>query len=204
MHPEQLRPPGQVVGDSILRYRALQKPGELAGLVDVLKLYLPAPAVIVEIGSDAGGTLYTWSQVFPDADVCSITLQSGPFSSGRELDPHGAHVIDGNSHDEATMHALDAWLDGREVDFVFIDGDHTYDGCCDDVRTYGACVRLGGLLALHDVCHHDRPDVDVEGVWRDLPTIDSSFGKWRQLCEVIAPPTNWGGIGVAIAELGEC
>lgn len=37
-----------------------------------------------------------------------------------------------------------------EYDFIFIDGDHTYDGCLRDVQQYTPYVRPNGLWILHD------------------------------------------------------
>lgn len=165
---------------------ALQKAPELAGLLaDVAAL---APAVIVEIGSDSGGTLYAWSQACPDADVITVTLQSGPFSTGRPLVAHGAAVIEGDSHEASTLTALSQVLADRPIDVLFIDGDHTYLGVRLDFEMYAPLVRSGGLVVLHDICHHpDRPDVGVERLWLELK------GDKR---EHVAPPAVWGGIGV--------
>jgi hypothetical protein len=47
------------------------------------------------------------------------------------------------------------------LDCVYLDADHSYDGVCDDLRTWWPTVRVGGILAGHDfVCPGpiDRPD----------------------------------------------
>jgi cephalosporin hydroxylase len=50
---------------------------------------------------------------------------------------------------------------GRPVDFAFIDGDHTVEGCLHDVLTIAPHVRPGGTLLLHDTnpafCGWDGP-----------------------------------------------
>jgi hypothetical protein len=38
-----------------------------------------------------------------------------------------------------------------EVDIVFVDGDHTYEGVRADVNRFGARLRVGGSLLLDDV-----------------------------------------------------
>lgn len=38
----------------------------------------------------------------------------------------------------------------RSFDFVFIDADHSYDGCKSDIRAWLPMVEAGGLLAGHD------------------------------------------------------
>lgn len=48
--------------------------------------------------------------------------------------------------------------------FVFIDADHTYEGCKADVEAWSRLVEVGGVLAFHDV------DFDsVDQVIRELP-----------------------------------
>ncbi len=37
-----------------------------------------------------------------------------------------------------------------EVDFIFIDGDHTYEGAKQDIDNYAPKLCVGGTLALHD------------------------------------------------------
>lgn len=42
------------------------------------------------------------------------------------------------------------------LDFVFIDGDHSYDAVVRDIKYWAPRLKLGGLLAIHD-CRMDRP-----------------------------------------------
>lgn len=39
---------------------------------------------------------------------------------------------------------------GRVFDFVFIDADHSYEGCAGDIEAYEPLVRPKGVLAGHD------------------------------------------------------
>jgi len=130
--------------EAAIANRAIQKPKELAEFLSLLMdLNLQ---VIVEIGVHVGGTLYAWEQIAP------ITI-------GIDWAPDGPHVVEfgcstlilGNSHDVKTVTALKKQLDGREIDFLFIDGDHSYDGVCQDYAMYSPLVRRGGLIAFHDI-----------------------------------------------------
>jgi cephalosporin hydroxylase len=70
----------------------MQKDAELASFA-ALVLTLQ-PKVIVEIGSDAGGTLWLWQQLCPR--VIGVTLEKawvGVWSTGRDLDDHGCEMI---------------------------------------------------------------------------------------------------------------
>ena len=53
--------------------------------------------------------------------------------------------------DRASREVRHEDLENRKVDLLFIDGDHTFDGCMADVRRYMPMVREGGLIILHDV-----------------------------------------------------
>lgn len=55
---------------------------------------------------------------------------------------------------------LDGRFDGR-FDFVFIDGDHTYDAVKADIAAWWPLVNDGGLLCGHDI---DHPR-DRRGLW---------------------------------------
>ena len=48
-------------------------------------------------------------------------------------------------------------LGGAELDFLFIDGDHSYAGVKQDFEKYSGYVKRGGLIAFHDI----RPQAPV-------------------------------------------
>jgi predicted O-methyltransferase YrrM len=50
---------------------------------------------------------------------------------------------------ELTSHAACEQLTG-EFDFVFIDGDHSWDGIVQDWQDWSPRVQPGGIIALHD------------------------------------------------------
>lgn len=180
--------PRQVAHDAVHVHGALQKPNELAGLLALL-LDL-APRVVVEVGSDAGGTLWAWRQLPSVEHVAAVSLPGAGFDSGRPLDRHGAVVVEGDSHAEDTLLTLAAVLAewGLPLDFLMIDGDHTYDGVRSDYEMYGPLVRDGGLVALHDICPHPgHPDVEVDRFWSELQG-DKEY--------IVTDPAVWGGIGL--------
>jgi predicted O-methyltransferase YrrM len=47
-------------------------------------------------------------------------------------------------------HASQAVQVAGEIDLLFIDGDHSYEGCVHDVMKYVPFVRPGGYFILHD------------------------------------------------------
>ena len=36
------------------------------------------------------------------------------------------------------------------IDFIFIDGDHSYDACKADIVAWAPFVKRGGVIAFHD------------------------------------------------------
>lgn len=47
----------------------------------------------------------------------------------------------------------------NQLDVLFIDGDHSYEGVQSDLATYGPMVKHGGSIILHDVVSEYDPGV---------------------------------------------
>ena len=181
---------------AVREHGAIQKEQELASFLALLADH--PPQVVVEIGSDAGGTLWAWQQIGARR-VIGVDQPRGPYSSGQLLNEHGCEVVYGDSHDPKTLGALKELLGWDDlnydtnmepVDLLFIDGDHTYAGVRRDFEMYSPLVRPGGMIAFHDICHHPHhPDVGVDMLWRQL-------GNGAVKTEIITDPPTWGGIGV--------
>lgn len=69
---------------------------------------------------------------------------------------------------KAASHTPDASLD-----FVFIDADHSYEGCKRDLEAWYPKVREGGLFSGHD---YDHPDYPNWGVKRAVDEFAASYG----------------------------
>ena len=198
--PMPLRSSRQLARES-LAAGAIQKVPELARLIALVRAL--RPAAVVEIGSFKGGTLAAWCKVAaPDAVLVSVDL---PVEFGTPATPDDLRklarsrqrleVVRGDSHADETRAQVETALAGREVDFLMIDGDHTYDGVSRDFELYAPLVRDGGVIAFHDVVPHPSlPGVEVDRLWRDVRARyeheefvarghDLGFG-------------DWGGIGV--------
>jgi len=182
----------QVVAQlAVGEYHAIQQEDELAELLRrVMGLW---PKIIIEIGCDAGGTLYAWRQLC--GEVYGITLPVSPpgegmFAQGvHPLNPHGARVYFGDSHGRDAYLWLTRQLDGRKADFLFIDGDHDPYGVLADFDMYGHLVRPGGVIALDDVVN---PDLSVRLAWL---TISATHPR----TEVIRRGSLPAGIGIVHA-----
>jgi cephalosporin hydroxylase len=123
------------------------------------------PKVVVEIGIKEGGNLKILSTL-PPKDGLAIGIDA---KRELEWDPTEAEchveVITGNSHDEDTLDRLKEALGGREIDILFIDGDHSTTGMLQDYDDYSPLVRSGGLIAVHDIYYLPA----VKSAWDNIP-----------------------------------
>ena len=109
---------------------------------------------------------------------------------GRE---RGARVftLDRDSHSPKTHAELERLLVGRPIDFLFVDGDHSYAGVKADFHAYRRFVSPNGLIEMHDVAHSvSHPTIQVPRFWNELASepLDRNV--------VVAEPKRSPGIGL--------
>jgi len=160
------------------------------------------PKIFFEIGTAKGGTLYLLSKVSkPNATIISVDFPGGPFGGGypegkipfyKSLvsDEQTLHLIQGDSHSSSTVEKLENILKGRKIDFLFIDGDHTYEGVRRDFEIYSKFVDKG-IIAFHDIVPHlSKLGVGVSKFWLETKnkfSYEEIVKDWNQ---------GWAGIGV--------
>ena len=182
-----------VAQEAVAGHGAAQKPGELAGLLEMLEMI--APRVIVEIGCDAGGTLWAWSQLPGPPRVIGVDLPGGPYSVASFPESHGAELVIGDSHHKGTFARLLGALAGEMADVLFIDADHTYEGVAADYHGYRPVVRPGGLIVFHDIVPHPYvPSVGVRDLWTEISEL------WPSTEIITDREARWGGIGILVNE----
>jgi cephalosporin hydroxylase len=182
-----------------------QKLRELSPFVSFLKRRVLR--TVVEIGTRKGGSFFAWCQVAePDALIVSIDLPGGAFGGGYEeadipifrsyAQPgQELHFLRADSHDPATRRELLTILAGRDIDFLMIDGDHTYDGVRQDFALYSPLVKRRGLIAFHDIVHHEQvPRCQVDRFWNEI----KRNYRYREFVSEGEERSwgNWAGIGV--------
>jgi len=154
------------------------------------------PKLVLEVGTARGGTLFLFARVSgPEAVIISIDLPGGQFGGGYPewrvplyksfaIQNQKINLIRGNSHDFSTLEMVEKVLEGRRLDFLFIDGDHTYDGVKKDFQMYSDLAGKGGIIAFHDIV--PGPPESVGGVPRFWSEIKHSFNyvelvkNWKQ------------------------
>lgn len=63
----------------------------------------------------------------------------------------------------------------KSLDFVFIDADHSYRGCLQDIEAWKGKVKPGGWLCGHDYGH---TPTDKEWTWGPKKAVDEAVEKY--------------------------
>lgn len=141
----------------------------LANAVAALK-----PENILEIGTAQGGTLFIWANL-ASSKVISCDLEDAGVKRGlyEAFPPSNSQCnvthLSGDSHDNNFRKKVEAELDGKQVDFLFLDGDHTEVGVEADYNDYHHLVRPGGIIAFHDIVEKQAiPTNQVYHFWKRL------------------------------------
>ena len=199
-------------GKSVLSmlYRPMQIRWEVEELAKMLRDL--KPKYILEIGAARGGTLFIWTRVASEgALIISIDLPGGPFGGGYpffkgltyKLFARGRQrivLIRGDSHNLETLRKVERRLNGEKLDFLFIDGDHRYEGIKNDFEMYSPLVKEGGIIALHDIVPGPFENVgEVPRFWRELKEITKE-GRY-ELMELVKS-WNQGGYGIGVVVKG--
>jgi predicted O-methyltransferase YrrM len=119
-----------------------------------------AGRVLVEIGVAEGGSAVSLREEMP-ADGCLYLIDPFfrgrlPFTSATRLVAHRA--VDSVSRgqvvwlEQYSFEAVRSWPAERAIDLLFIDGDHSEQGCRRDWDEWHGFVRPGGYVIFHDSC----------------------------------------------------
>ena len=180
----------------------IQIRNEIGPLLEIL--YKLKPENILEIGTANGGTLFLLCQVSsPHATILSVDLPDGPY--GGDLYPRWKEsfyntfakekqklsLIRKDSHDPKTLDTVKELFDGNKIDFLLIDGDHSYEGVKKDFEIYSRFVKEGGIIAFHDITPGSKKSVGgVPEFWEQIKS------KYLSI-EIVDNPEREGyGIGL--------
>ncbi len=136
---------------------------ELEILRSILLFNLGPKPRIVNIGAGYGTSGLLFLETVPDSDVWTVDIQdeqapNGSLNAERTAVARAGmsgllddrwHQIHGDSADVGSSWA-DLRGDDAGIDLLFIDGDHSYGGCKNDLRLWVPFVRDGGFVAVHD------------------------------------------------------
>ena len=162
---------------------------EAVGLYRVAR-QLPKKAVVVEIGSWQGKSTYCISKGLKSGKLYAID----PFNADAGLDidsqeaylkKRGADLLE-SFKENMTLYGVEQNIivkkgysqefygDFEQIDFLFIDGDHSIEGCRSDFEMYSPKISSGGFIAFHDY-YEDRKNLGPTYVIKNLVLTSEAF-----------------------------
>jgi cephalosporin hydroxylase len=195
--------PAAVFGAARALYGCFQHPGEIAAAIAFV--HGVRPKTVLEIGTAWGGSLFCWAQAAdPEAALISLDLPGGVGGRGHSpafmqhfqrfcFEGQTLLGLSGDSHEPSMLAETRKALSDRPVDFLFIDGDHSYAGVRADFESYSPLVAAGGVVMFHDTHSSGSPDIEqpneVIAFWNEVK------GDYRHQEFVGGPGGDAVGIG---------
>jgi len=110
-----------------------------------------------------------------DATIVSVDLPGGSFGGGYSEDRiklyeafplpgQELHLIRADSHAPATFDDVKKRFNNRSIDFILIDGDHTYVSVRSDFEMYSKLISKNGYIAFHDTVYAEG----VKKFWLEI------------------------------------
>lgn len=190
-------------------FRPSQQKAEIAALLSLVRDL--QPKYLCEIGSFRGGTLALFCQVAdPKARILAIDLNFKPEQPKvlRHFARRGQRItfLKGDSHAPEILEQVRRWLGPHRLDFLFIDGDHSFSGIARDFEMYSPLVGTGGIIAFHDIVpdYRTRFGAETRSFTGEVPQFWAQMKQnWPDAQEFIADRDQDGfGIGVLRWDIG--
>jgi predicted O-methyltransferase YrrM len=155
----------------------LQIPSEFLELAELVKQQNCTS--VLEIGTFRGATLFVFSRLAAaDATIISVDYHFSflgklcrifqkPLFHRMVRRGQKLFLLRKDSHSPDTLASVKKILQGRKLDLLFIDGDHSFEGVRADSEMYMPLVRSGGLVVFHDIAQ-STPKVQVMKLWESI------------------------------------
>lgn len=146
----------------------MQESSEWFGFMEFISSYFENRQIIrplvVEIGIYRGAARAFYEQLLGAEYICI------------DINPDCHPDILGNSNNLETLDELRDRLDGREIDLLFIDGDHEYGAVKRDYDLYSPLTKH--LVVLHDViARRDGAltNIQVYRLWEEIMAMEDTI-----------------------------
>lgn len=161
----------QLFDNTFNEVKPVQNPEELYWLVD--KVEQINPSVILEIGTEFGGTFKFWEEIIPPSGILIGLDLNHRIRWNINNSTKTIHLITGNSIEWKTIKEVTNILSTHNniIDFVFIDGGHDEQTVTNDYNIYKNFVKTCGLIGFHDI----NDNIGVKQFWDKLNTNKESF-----------------------------
>jgi predicted O-methyltransferase YrrM len=136
---------------------------------------------IVEIGTGFGESAKFFSGLKPDATIYTVD-GFGLYGDGRiynRLEHDKVKAINESLGRNVIQILANSYKVPWElpIDVLFIDGDHSYEGCRMDFINYGPMVRNKGLIVFDDYTQENNPNNGVRKVVDEILEANSAGYK---------------------------
>lgn len=184
-------------------FRPLQKTSEILRLIEIIGRL--QPKTICEIGAAGCGTTFLLAQAAAsDATIIALDLA---FDASRTaaletfaLPAQRLVCLEADSHLPETARLVAEKLEGKRLDVLYLDGDHSYDGVKKDFELYRHLVSSSGMIVFHDIVPDFKTRYGIEttsdtgGVPKFWQEVKAS---WKRAEEVVEDYEQDGyGIGI--------
>ena len=141
---------------------------ETADLEIVSAILLPLkPKIIVEIGTFYGGSARYWIKSFTPDLFISIEQVDKPQFVKLEEGENYHYLYNSNSNSGEVVQKVIDILGGKKIDYLFIDGGHSFPVVTEDFRLYSQMVKESGIIGFHDIFSlHES--CQVRTLWEEL------------------------------------
>lgn len=158
-------------------------PEELTLLQTLAKKSVMSPVVVLNIGSGAGTSGLAFAECRRDLVLHTVDITDEPHPRGcldsERVWIRGAELGDkwNKSWFQHHMSSLDLakiWeekTNSQIIDILFVDGDHTYEGCKGDILGFYPYVREGGFILVHDYDKGSVLDYEHGPIPKVLPEV---------------------------------
>lgn len=185
-----------------LDFPSSQNPNEIAQFCSMASKV--GPKIVMEIGvAECSNAIYLCENLPTVKTFIGIDLYVRNRFNVRGFIRNDCSIHLKNGRSENCVKWVGKVLKGKEIDVLFIDGDHTYLGVCSDYMNYRHFVRRGGIIAFHDIVpdkreklQKDDPKGNVPAFWKLLSWHDVESRGY----EIIDDP-NQDGMGIGVIEV---
>lgn len=173
------------------QFKQLHRKEELRQLVNLVAWF--KPQTILELGVCHGGSFKMWEELVPMDGLLIGVDRLNVVQWDWKWSPKLVDYIQRDLDDPLTYLEVTKALGSEDVDFLYIDANHYYEGFKRHFDLYAPLVRDGGLIAFHDIRDNTGSGY---GVGRYFNELKEQY-KWLEiLVPITGPLPGADGIGV--------
>ena len=154
---------------------------EVHCLKRLIKENMGKSPVIINIGAGIGVSTLAMLEERPEALIFSIDVDpcEGEIENAQKAGLNSSRIVRilGRSQDVGRHWPC-------RVDFIWVDGDHRYEGVLEDIRVWAGYIEPGGVMAFHDCFDGDPPKHNPSGAGqavREMMHLDDLIMKCERI-----------------------